>query len=44
MLRRLINLLSNKCPKCNGKLNGKMIDMQFDKLIYECKDCKKLWI
>ncbi len=44
MFKKLIGLLSGKCPDCNGELHNKMLDMRFDKMVYQCKNCKKLWI
>lgn len=33
-----------KCPDCKGKLKIEMYDMEFDNLVYQCKNCGKEWI
>lgn len=32
------------CPKCGGIMDDAFLDMEFDKLVYECRDCKELFI
>lgn len=32
------------CPECGGIMDSVFLDMEFDKLVYECRDCKKLFI
>lgn len=43
---KIEKLISIKCPteNCKGRLKIKMLDMQFDKLVYECNVCKKEFI
>jgi hypothetical protein len=43
-VRRILNWFWFHCPDCKGKMTVAFLDMQFDKLVYECVDCKKLWI
>ena len=38
------NLFTMRCPVCDGKMKSVFIDMDFDKLVWECDSCKKLWI
>lgn len=32
------------CPDCGGVMDDVMLDMVFDGLVYECRDCGKRWI
>lgn len=32
------------CPKCGGIMDSVFLDMKFDKLVYECRDCKEQFI
>ena len=43
---RLLKKFYNKyfklhCPKCDGIMDSVFFDMEFDKLVYECRDCGK---
>ena len=44
LLNRFFRFFKPGCPECSGKLSGSFIDMQFDKVIYECECCKKQFI
>ena len=28
------------CPDCGGVLDAVFLDMEFDSLVYECRECK----
>lgn len=36
--------LTMTCPECNGKMKSDFYDMQFDKEVWKCSECKKEWI
>jgi len=44
LLKWISYKLSHKCPDCTSPMESTMLDMQFDKLVYECTNCKKEWI
>jgi hypothetical protein len=32
------------CPDCGGVMDNICLDMEYDRMIYECRKCKKRWI
>ena len=36
--------LMHRCPECDYPMKMSFLDMQFDKVVYECLKCKKEWI
>lgn len=44
ILKSIKMIFKLRCPKCGGIMDWKMIDMQFDKNVYKCRDCGKEWI
>jgi len=43
-LREFRKLFWIKCPECGGRVRFVFIDMEFDKAVYECLECKKEFI
>ena len=43
MLSRIRNIFKVKSPCC-GHYMKNVLDMKYDKLVYECSNCKKEWI
>ncbi|MBR3975299.1 MAG: hypothetical protein IKJ88_05500 [Clostridia bacterium] len=32
------------CPDCVGVMDSVWFDMTFDRMVYECRECKKRWM
>lgn len=32
------------CPDCDGVMDSKLLDMEYDKMVYECRECGKRWM
>lgn len=32
------------CPKCGGVLDVAWHDIKWDRLVYECRECKERWM
>lgn len=44
IFKKIKEWFRNKCPNCNHTLRYDFYDMQFDKNVYVCDNCKKLWM
>lgn len=45
IFRRFVDkYLKFHCPECGGVMDCTMFDMVWNKLVYECRDCKKEWM
>ena len=44
LLKKIKDLFSLHCLKCNGIVKSEYLDMQFDKMVYKCTKCGKEWM
>lgn len=44
IIEKIKDIFSLHCPECDGRMKCKMLDMQFDSLVYECSKCGKEWM
>lgn len=43
IINKIIDLLSQHCPKCGGRMKSEYLDMEIDSLVYKCTKCEKEW-
>lgn len=36
--------LKSHCPDCGSVMDSVWLDMTFDRMVYECRECKKRWM
>lgn len=44
MFKKIREFFKLKCPNCDGEMCSIFLDMEIDKVVYECKKCEKRWI
>lgn len=44
LIFKIKNMFKQHCPECGGIMDYAFHDMQFDKAVYACRNCKKEWI
>jgi len=44
LINKILDWFKPESPCCKVKMKSDMLDMQFDKLVYQCPKCKKEWI